>query len=437
MRALPSPRFATTFLVFGTILGSACGEDGPRSEKPAAPGENDPAFQIRGAEPWRVVNTQATELDQEMTIIVTPPAGTDIIDGYIADLAPVRFSKLEGGLFGAKVSLEDVPVGEHQILLSANEATTAFAALPLMRSQPYYVLVTTDWDFADPGTPSLVFQDRLHEYHPELRMTHFVGPYTFTDPAMTAQRQQELVTWLVGQRDMFDDEIGLHVHPYCNFVESAGVTCITNDSVQYPGGDASGYTIKVGAYNRAQAGQLFAHAKELFQQNGLGTPTTFRAGAWTATAETLGALADQGFVADTSALNWQHVEEWEEYELYRWNMEAWSTITDTSQPYYPSETDAQSSTAPTLPILEVPDNGVMIDYVSLNQMKALFDANWQGEIIETPRTLMMGFHPAETFSEAEFRRVNDFLAYSDMHLASKHLGPVVYITLHDVVADFQ
>jgi hypothetical protein len=254
---------------------------------------------------------------------------------------------------------------------------------------------------------------------------------------MTEQRKQELVTWLVGQRDSFDDEIGLHIHPYCNFVESAGLTCITNDSVQYPGGDVSGYTIKLGAYNRAQAGQLFAHAKELFQQNGLGTPTTFRAGAWTATLDTLGALADQGFVADTSALNWAHVEEWEDFELYRWNMEAWSTITDTSQPYYPSESDAQTDAAPTLSILEVPDNGVMIDYVTLNQMKALFDANWQGELIQSPRTLMMGFHPSQNFTDAEFRRVNDFLAYSDTFLASKNLGPVVYITLNDVVADFQ
>jgi len=34
--------------------------------------------------------------------------------------------------------------------------------------------------------------------------------------------------------------------------------------------------------------------------------------------------------------------------------------------------------AATLPILEVPDNGVMIDYVTLPEMNGIFDANWDG-----------------------------------------------------------
>jgi hypothetical protein len=78
----------------------------------------------------------------------------------------------------------------------------------------------------------------------------------------------------------------------------------------------------------------------------------------------------------------------------------------------------------------------MIDYVSTPQMNAIFDANWDGTPLPEPRTLMMGFHPSPTFSQAEYRRVDDFLKYADAHLANKDLGPVVYISLADVTKAF-
>jgi hypothetical protein len=275
--------------------------------------------------------------------------------------------------------------------------------------------------------------------HPELRMTHFVGPYTFTDPMVTTDRQQALVTWLLKMRDTYTDEIGLHIHPYCNFVTHAGLTCITDQSTVYAE-DTSGYTIKLSAYTREQMGILLDHANTLFEQHGLNHTKTFRAGGWTASIDTLQALADKGYTADTSALNWARIEEWKDQqsgELYRWNMAHWAPIGDTSQPYWPNQGDALSSQAPSLTLLEVPDNGVMIDYVSLEEMNGIFDANWDRVTpLDKPVTLMMGFHPSINFSLAEFRRVDGFLDYADMHLAARGTGPVVYITLQDVVAAF-
>ena len=421
------------------VLLSACGDENPppRTEKPAAPAENDPAYVIRGAHPWWIIANKATTTDDTMTIIVEPPSGTDFVDVYVADLPVVRLQEASDGTLGAQLSVTDVPFGTHEILLSANGSTTAFAKLPLYRSAPYYVLVTTDWDFADPGNPANGYQDLLHRDHSELRITHFVGPYTFTDPAVTPARQAELVAWLVKQRDTFKDEIGLHIHPYCNFVESAGVTCVTDQSTVYTT-DTTGYTIKLGAYGRTNMGILLQHASDLFAQHGLNRPKTFRAGGWTATLETVQALNDKGFTADTSALNWARIEEWSGQELFRWNMENWNPINDKSQPYFPGETNVLMSTQPRMNILEVPDNGVMIDYVTLPEMNGLFDTNWNGQPLEKPTTLMMGFHPATPgFSEAEYLRVNGFLKYADMKLATRHLGPVVYITLDDVVAAFQ
>lgn len=415
-------------------LAMGCGGfPAPRDDKPAAPDANDPAFAIRSLGEWYVTG------DDTMTMFVKGPRGTDFIDVWVADLPPVRLSEQPDGSFGAQVDISSVPIGGYDVLLAADGATTAFARLPFKRSAPYYVLVSTDWDFSDPGGVVIGYQNAMHRDHPGLRITHFVGPYTFTDPAVSAQRQGELVSWLVEQRDTFTDEIGLHIHPYCNFVEHAGLTCITDQSTVYSQGDATGYTIKLGAYTREQTVTLLQHAGDLFEQHGLNRPKTFRAGGWTATIDTLRALGDAGFTADTSALNWARIEEWEGVqngELYRWTMANWNPIDDTSQPYWPNTDDVLSSTAPNLSLLEVPDNGVMIDYVSLAEMNGIFDANWSGDVVASPITLMMGFHPSVQFSMAEYLRVDGFLDYADAHLGSTHLGPVVYVTLADVVGAF-
>jgi hypothetical protein len=78
-------------------------------------------------------------------------------------------------------------------------------------------------------------------------ITHFWAPYTYTDPAVTPERRDVLDTWIKKQHDEEHDEIALHIHPWCNFVEAAGLTCITDQSTVYAT-DTSGYTIKLAAY---------------------------------------------------------------------------------------------------------------------------------------------------------------------------------------------
>jgi hypothetical protein len=417
------------------LFASSCGYPDPKPDRPNAPTTNDPAFTSRGLESWYLVGDAATPAQDQLRFIISAPSDTDFVDAYIPGLPPQRMLDQDDG-FALDISIAKVGIGAHEVLFSANGSDTAFAKHTLNRSAAYYVLVSTDYDFSDPSSGATGYMDRLHTDHPSVVMTHFWAPYTYTDPQLAVARRDELTTWIKKQRDTYGDEIALHIHPYCHFVEGAGQTCITDQSTVYTT-DASGYTIKLSAYGREGMSALLKHAGAIFEQHGLGTPTTFRAGGWTADLNTLLALADNGYVADTSALNWKHIEEWQGKELYTWNMTNWGPIDDTSQPYYPSMSDALTSTpGSNIAMLEVPDNGVMIDYLSVEQMNAIFDANWDGGPLESPRTLMMGFHPAPGFSAAEHRRVDEFLKYADKHLAKSYLGPVVYIALRDVVKAF-
>ena len=404
----------------------------PRLTPPTAPAANDPAFAISGVTPWNLIGNALTMGHDTLAIAIAAPRGTETVDLWL-DSGPGRRLVRTGAEFTITLDIGALLASEHELLFAADGATTAFARVTFFRTHPMYFVVSTDWDFSDPGQAVLLSHDRLRTDHPAIRYTHFIGPYTFTDPAVTEPRKAELATWLTTRRDQFDDEIGLHIHPWCHFVRYAGLTCITDDSTVYQD-DPSGYTVKVSAYGQAGFETLLDATAEIFAARGLGAPLTFRAGGWTASIETLAALAAKGFIADTSANNWARMEEWNfpPSELYLWNMATWSMINDTSQPYYPNVADKQSAAAPNVPILEVPDNAIMVDYVSIQEMKDIFAANWPGTALVAPKVFMMGFHPSNNFSPEEYNRVDGILDHGDQFLGSNHAGPVVYAVLRDL-----
>ena len=433
-------RPSTLLIAIVSCLIGCSGFPDPKADKPAEPDYNDPAFTIRGMHNWYLIVDGLTPDDDNITIIITPTSGTKYVDAYVGDLPVVRMTSQADG-FSLVQSIAKVPAGTYDILFSADGADSAFAKVTWNRSAAYYVLVSTDYDFSDPGVNAVDDMNFMHVNHPKLRITHFWAPYTYTDPTVTADRQATLDAWIQMQRDTFQDEIGLHIHPYCTFVEDAGVTCITDQSTTAPdGNDLSGYTINVSAYGRDTFSTLLQHAFTIFDQHGLGKPQTFRTGGWTADINTFLALNDNGFIADTSALNWARIEEWQGHVLYTWNMTHWAPIDDTSQPYYPTQTDVLAQTPGTdLDFLEVPDNGVMIDYVTSAEMQLIFDENWEPTEtipLATPHTMMMGFHPSVDFAPDEYLRVETFLQLADKHLASADLGPVVYTTLSDLTQVF-
>lgn len=398
------------------------------------PGELDPDFDVAGLHGFYLIGNALTDGHDELELTVTAPSGTARIDAWIGESYQGSFEGA-GGTFLIEISIADLAPGEQYVVLAADESDQAFAGLGFIRSHPLYIVVTNDWD--DPDNHPITFerQEMLREDHPDLRMTHFVGPYTFTDPSVSDERREEIVAWLVGMRDEYDDEIGLHIHPYCSFVEAAGLECVTDHSFAYAEGDESGYTIFLSDYDEEESVVLFEMADTLFTDWGLGKPTSFRAGGWTADLPTLRAMARTGYVADTSAVNWSRMEEWEGIEgteLYSWNAEQWATIGETSQPYYPSDSDILSSEPPRIPVLEVPDNGILVDYVSSREMIEIFEANWDGGALAEPRQFSIGYHPS-SLDPFRLRDMDGALEHLEQFLAMNDDGPVIYATLSETV----
>lgn len=424
------------------VLLVSCAADplpAPSLTAPLAPSNNDTAFTASGLRDWALIGNDVDLGNDTITVSIEAPSGTRFIDGFLNGGAGFRLDKSDGK-FTLDIALSTLEAGPHELLFAADGSETAFLKHAFVRSHPLYVVVSTDWDDADTSDEALALQDALHAEHKELLLTHFVGPYTFTDPEVTEARRDLLVSWLLGMRDDHQDEIGLHIHPYCNFVDQVGailgtegVECNVDESFVYTT-DASGYTVSCASYSEEEFTDLLLASDSLFEERGLGKPTSFRAGGWTNELHNMRALEAAGYVADTSANNWARLEEWNKFgsgTLYSWNREHWSSIGDTSQPYYPSTSDILVTGEETIGVLEVPDNGILVDYVSTAEMIEIFEANWDGEFLTRPVNYSIGYHPSN-FNETYKIRISDALTHVDQFLAANDKGPVIYGRLSDM-----
>jgi hypothetical protein len=402
--------------------------------RPQDPAQNDTTFAVKDMPRYLLVGDALTPDVESFVVRVTPPAGVTAIDLWLDDAEEPLALAQDGADFTVEVDAKALSIGEHTALLAEHGAEMGFFKGDFSRGHALYVIVSTDWDFPDVSDVVLAHHEELHTLHPELLITHLIGPYTFTDPAIPQARRDEIVAWAKGMRDTHGDEIGLHVHPWCNFVEAAGLTCQTQPSVVYPAGDDTGYSVRLGAYTREEWNTLFAKAADIWQSVGFGKATSFRAGAWTLETHVAEALADSGFVVDSSPVNWPYMEEWEGYDLYTWSEQQWGPIGDTSQPYHATaDSILPGGSGAPIPLLLVPDNGVMVDYWTVAEMQAIFDANWDRKGLPAPIQVSTGFHPApaEYYNSAEYDRLDAFFTYTDQFLASEKAGPVVYMKMSD------
>ncbi|MCA9583654.1 MAG: hypothetical protein KC416_17775, partial [Myxococcales bacterium] len=170
----------------------------------------------------------------------------------------------EGASFLLRIETAGLPPGHHLVTLAVDADAPALHGLRVTRTRPLYVVVSNDWDTSDNKPEQYRMQEELHERHPELLLTHFVGPYVYTDPAVTEVRRDWITDWLLGMRDDHGDEIGVHIHSYCSFIESAGIPCRTGPVYAENWGRPEGYTVLTSAYTEDEFTTILDRADEIF-----------------------------------------------------------------------------------------------------------------------------------------------------------------------------
>jgi hypothetical protein len=408
-------------------LSGGCGAQTPGAEELEQTGN---VAVITLERHWLLEDDGLTDGEDELGVTFTLPKRYKHALVVVGDGAPHAVSRGADGAFAATLPVAELGPGEHQVRVVSKASGNLLGAATFVVSYPLYVVVSTDWDDTRMGDAYLARMEELRHDHPALRVTQFFAPYHYTDPQVGPARKDEIDRWVKRQRDEHGDEIGVHIHGWCHFVTTSGVPCRTAESFYRD--DGSGYTTILAAYEEDEMVAILERARAVYAEHGLGSPTSFRAGGWTADAKVMRALARTGFTVDTSAVPPHRLATWQGYTLFDWNSANWAAITETTQPYFPADprVDTHDPSAP-IPILEVPDNGVLVDYVSGADMVEIFEWNYHGKALEHPTLYQVGWHPPN-FSSSFLARMDEALSRVDAHLHEGDRGPVVYVTISEL-----
>ncbi|MBI5518337.1 MAG: hypothetical protein HY909_31490 [Deltaproteobacteria bacterium] len=392
---------------------------------------DDPRYTVAVSRQWVLKGDGLTAGDRELTVRITPPAGVTRLRASVDSRSAVAAVRGSDGVWTVRLAVDALAPGEHTLKVGAGTSRTPVVTRTFQVSHPAYVVVSTDFDDTRFSDREIARMDELRRRHPRLVYSHFFAPFHYTDPQVSEARKAELERWVKAMRDEHGDELGVHIHGWCHFVTAAGVRCRTEPA--FAPGDTTGYLTVLAAYTEAEMTAQLRYAVEVFQRHGLGRPTSFRAGGWTADLSTLRALEASGYTVDSSAMPPHRIASWRGYNLYTWNERNWTGITETSQPYFPSE-ELITRSAPMRPmrILEVPDNGILVDYITGQDMVAVYEQNAPtGRALRAPALFQVGFHPPN-FSDNYLARMDMALAHVDRHLHAEDRGPAVYARISDL-----
>ena len=181
-----------SLLLASLVACSDTGEPPIPDGEPEGPTKTDDSeYRVSGARGWYLAGNALTPGNDKLELSITGPSDSRVVDLWIDGRYTKRAYKA-GGKFTFAIDIRNLPIGAHRVLLAADGERTAFADVRFTKSHPLYVVVSNDWDDPDNSDATLERQERLHARHPNLVLTHFVGPYTFTDSRVTPARRQRL-----------------------------------------------------------------------------------------------------------------------------------------------------------------------------------------------------------------------------------------------------
>lgn len=247
------------------------------------------------------------------------------------------------------------------------------------------LLVTVDWEGRDLVDANLQAMRNTRERFTDIPMVQFLNAAYFTKPGVdrddAATRMRSVLA--------ADDELGLHIHGWKRLFEASGVTFRDNPTFWGPPVPASecgydcGHEVPISAYDPGELSQVIRFSVDTLDERGFGRAVSFRAGGWMAASHVLHALASEGFVNDSSAVPATFLAgEIGHLPLHQWIEELWDGTASTSQPYRLEG------------LTEVPDNGALADYVTGDEMFAVY-LEAKKRLAEDPEhdvVVNIGFH---------------------------------------------
>lgn len=251
------------------------------------------------------------------------------------------------------------------------------------------LLVTVDWEGRDLSQWNLDAMKDLHAKFPDVKVVNFLNAAYYTKEGANADDVTRRIESALGA----NDEKGLHIHGWKRLFEASGVTF--HNAPTFWGTsldpracvDDCGHEVPISEYSSDELRKVVKFSLDTLEGHGFGRPKSFRTGGWMAKPNVRDAVAAEGLTTEESAVPVQFLQpKLGNMPVYQWLGDLWQGIGPTSQPF---AIETASS-----PLLEIPDNGCLADYVSAEQMVDVYQANKKAWLADRSKDVVVsiGFH---------------------------------------------
>jgi len=322
------------------------------------------------------------------------------------------------GEYEAEVDISTIPPGAYQIQTTviSNGETYKSIKSHIFISYPLYVVWTMDWEGT--GVPQDEL-DRITTFssNHDAPITHFFNPRIYVTSEVSEEEAKSLTSW-IQNRQINGDEIGLHLHMHYDLVSAAGVEVRT--SPKWTNYLNNGHDVPCSAYTLEEFSRILMWSKQEFLNQGLGVPSSFRAGGWFADTKVLQALEDNGIRIDSSG---RSAYTWGSYGLKGyWN------LAPTTKPYFPSKSNQNSSSpSPNFGVREFPNNGADSWFYTSDELIDRFNQNYSQGPLSEAQVITYLSHPHQIHIDMEV--LEPTYNYIDNYKIEADQGPVIYVTL--------
>jgi hypothetical protein len=385
----------------------------------------------------------------------------NVVSGYFATSSLINVGEL---LFEEKININSLPVGTYKVNLKVEfgcgQSLGSYENIFI--SYPLYVAWSFDWEGYDVKKEYLEKINALAEKHDNFPLSHVINPRLFITKTVPQAHRDYIRDWLLARKNNKNDSLGLHLHMFYENLAAAKIeipkkdltelesefyasatTSVTSSSsstlifdknklkkkqiydlVYWGTQFDDGYDILVTNFSYQKLDKILKWSKNIFEELGFGTPTTYRSGGWFADKTTLEALQDNGFTVDTSGRT--------KYNFGTNKIPGFWDLSITSQPYQPNTRDQNSAKAPNMKIWEFPNNGGDSYWYAAEQMMERFNANWGvvGKPLEKRTVVVFLTHP--DWFHLDEAKVDKLFNYTDAYLHSRDSGPVLYKNLENI-----
>lgn len=218
-----------------------------------------------------------------------------------------------------------------------------------------HVFLSVDWEGDTLREANLASMRRFNQEFPQYPVIHFLNAAYYTK---NWDLDADEVTRRIRSALKPNDELGVHIHSWENFVRESGVEyrpgpSFWNSPVSIGRQGEFGDDVPLNTYDVDEIRKMLRTSKDILERHGFNGLESFRGGGWMSGPKVFEALVAEGFRVDSSAVPVEMVENlYPNTLLSEINFSQWSGVERTSTPFH------QNSE-----LLQFPNNAGLADYL--------------------------------------------------------------------------